>query len=181
MIQLQRINEMTAPPVVGKRYLVPCVHYIWLGRRSWWPTIGPKHEDTEILNFPWRHYHVDGRFLTQYQRQIADRYSYNRDWQYQVSGCPLSYGAEEPPDTVTYRPLTCTSQAVDYPFETAQADWRPKLVEAYDHQRLRRDANGVWICPHRGAPLGSIKPDECGVITCPLHGLRWCAATGLPQ
>ena len=35
-------------------------------------------------------------------------------------------------------------------------------------------------CPHRGAPLGSLVPDKHGIVTCPLHGLRWCASTGLP-
>ena len=34
------------------------------------------------------------------------------------------------------------------------------------------------VCPHRGADLSGIEPED-GLITCPLHGLRFCAKTGL--
>ena len=34
------------------------------------------------------------------------------------------------------------------------------------------------VCPHRGAPLGSVKPDDRGHVYCPLHGLVFDAATG---
>ena len=33
------------------------------------------------------------------------------------------------------------------------------------------------VCPHRGADLSGIEPED-GLITCPLHGLRFCAKTG---
>lgn len=33
-------------------------------------------------------------------------------------------------------------------------------------------------CPHRGAPLAGIEPDEDGIVTCPLHGLEFDACTG---
>ena len=35
----------------------------------------------------------------------------------------------------------------------------------------------VRICPNRGADLSGIEPDEDGVITCPAHGLRFCATS----
>ena len=34
------------------------------------------------------------------------------------------------------------------------------------------------MCPHRGIDLSGITPDDAGVITCPLHGLRWLSSTG---
>ncbi|MBX9847503.1 MAG: Rieske 2Fe-2S domain-containing protein [Xanthobacteraceae bacterium] len=37
---------------------------------------------------------------------------------------------------------------------------------------------GGFICQHRNAVLGSIEPRD-GVITCPLHGLRIGAQTGV--
>jgi nitrite reductase/ring-hydroxylating ferredoxin subunit len=42
--------------------------------------------------------------------------------------------------------------------------------------RCRRGKAG-WICPHKGIALGSV-PAVDGVITCPGHGLRICAASG---
>lgn len=37
---------------------------------------------------------------------------------------------------------------------------------------------GGWVCPHQKASLGSIMPID-GVITCPLHGLKIDAETGI--
>jgi hypothetical protein len=46
-------------------------------------------------------------------------------------------------------------------------------------KRLIRGSCG-WICPHKGISLASMVPDESGVITRPLHGLRWKASDGAP-
>ena len=62
---LQRITHLTAPPVVGRWYLVPTVTYQWLDDELLrpWPVFLPKHQDGEHFNFHWPHYHVDPRFL----------------------------------------------------------------------------------------------------------------------
>ena len=53
-------------------------------------------------------------------------------------------------------------------------NWLPILRKAFEQSRLLPG----MICPHRGADLSGIGPDENGIITCPLHRLRWRANTG---
>ena len=61
---------------------------------------------------------------------------------------------------------------LEYP-QVRRTGWRPALTAAYaDHQLI--DGH---ICPHQGTDLTGIVPDDAGVVTCPLHGLRWCART----
>ena len=48
---------------VGKFYRVPCIRAakpVQYGN-EWLPILGPWHEDTEHINFPHHHYHVDAR------------------------------------------------------------------------------------------------------------------------
>ncbi len=52
--------------------------------------------------------------------------------------------------------------------------WLPGLRAAFREQTL----GPRMICPHQGADLSGLPPDENGTITCPLHGLRWCSRTG---
>ena len=52
--------------------------------------------------------------------------------------------------------------------------WLPILRKAFLQSRLLPGK----VCPHRGADLSGIGPDEDGIITCPLHRLRWHADTG---
>ena len=48
------------------------------------------------------------------------------------------------------------------------------LSEAYADRRL---IDG-HICPRNCTDLAGFVPDDGGVVTCPLHGLRWCVGTG---
>lgn len=55
---------------VGRYYRVPCVRGRWILGDSplWIPVIGPLHEDTEYIGFPFQHWHVDYRFLRKWER-----------------------------------------------------------------------------------------------------------------
>ena len=46
--------------------------------------------------------------------------------------------------------------------------WEAALRDAYCGQRLRGT-----VCPHRGADLRGFAPGADGMVTCPLHGLRF--------
>ena len=59
-----------------------------------------------------------------------------------------------------------------YPHKTPH--WVRELEAAYAGATL---SPGL-ICPHKGAPLEGMQPDDDGCITCPFHGLRWNASTG---
>lgn len=53
------------------------------------------------------------------------------------------------------------------------APWMTDLQEAFKNSQLLPGP----VCPHRLTPLAGIEPRD-GIIECPLHGLRWHAATG---
>ena len=176
---VQRIDEMTEPPVIGRCYLVPTVDYVYCGISGIWPTIGPLHSDAPIIGFAPLHYHVDLRFLSRRQadRLIAKRLSVLNPSLDQVAAqYPLSQ--RPPPGPVVYRRRRCARQAV-YPtsLTTANTAWPPKLRAHYADARLIDTPHGP-VCPHKGAPLGSIQPDARGLIVCPLHGLCFDPATG---
>lgn len=192
---VERIISLTAPPVLGRTYLVPTVEYPWLEnpRRRAWPVFLPRHEDAEHLQFKAWHYHVDPRFLSRDHvalaaREYADRgpgLSTMERAEAVAQAVPLSRRAlmDEPKDVdgtllhpaVVWRHRRCRSVSVQY-----QHGEQPEI------QRLRRHfagqqckhARAGWVCPHKRFPLGSIAPDAHGVITCPLHGLRIDAASG---
>lgn len=57
---------------------------------------------------------------------------------------------------------------------------RPAVMAIQRHYAGAKCAKGKggWVCPHQKASLGSIMPID-GVITCPLHGLKIDAETGI--
>ena len=179
----QRIDKLKAPPVVGKFYMVPCIRvtessYLPPGL---WPITGPKHEDAELLNFPFQHFHVDVRFLT--PKQVR------------AHGSPYGLGDGSSVRSVLVRPITvtfadgspnsvrwsgpelaelrCRRKMPLYPEVADQPLWK-QLGDAYADKRVK-----CGKCPHRGLPLESL-PREPGtdIVTCPGHGLRWDLKTG---
>lgn len=181
---MQRIDELKSPPIVGQYYLVPTVMYFWNGKTRAWPVTGPKHTDVEHLNFRHPHYHVDGRFITELQgeggAQTADE---------NVGRNPLCrFNAAtrekidakrgiEPHPPVVWRRRKCRRE-IAYAYganPTIQ-----KLRQAFADKPLARTDCGR-VCPHKGAPVDSLKPDAHGIITCPLHGLRFDFETGAPR
>lgn len=183
-MKIERADRQTAPLVEGRFYLVSTVRGSWFGKIADWPVIGPLHEDREIFNFPWVHYHVDGRFLPRRPEwKVVETFSR-----------PLHVGSTNSslPRPVL-RPRKCIRAHVPYCISGAGTyrDTRPieALRERYAGHQCKHGKGG-WICPHRNAPLGSIAPapdtirDAAGpriglVITCPLHGLRIEAETGI--
>lgn len=183
---MQRITDLSAPPVPGTFYLVPTVRYNWHNVDGDWPVIGPKHTDAEVLNFPFPHYHVDLRFLAP---KMAHRLS-----RHQWSGftalaftplCRHPDGRRDVtlphPDPVWRRRL-CHRATAPTPrdlgdFVRGHRARMPALEAAYMDATLISGPKG-FVCPHKHAPLGSVAPDCDGNVVCPLHGLRWNLATG---
>jgi hypothetical protein len=58
------IEALEAPPIVGRRYWVPCVRT----KGMLWPVIGPQHADAD-LGVPEEHLHCDARFMSNRQVQ----------------------------------------------------------------------------------------------------------------
>lgn len=172
MGKLQRSDQLTTPPVIGQRYLVPTVAYPWFGKVDAWPVMGPKHTDAEHIGFEPEHYHVDIRFLSEAQSKRIEKASYGRHIADVAASNPLATrgGPEHPAPTL--KRLTCRSDAHHYPsWGVRRQHWYPRLVGAYAGRRCGKNAEGLLVCPHKGFVLSSLQRDSQGRVVCPLHGL----------
>lgn len=167
---IQRVTDLSGPPIVGERYTVPLVRYKWshFGERLW-PVFLPQHNDAEFFDFPHPHYHLDPRFVSERvfrQSRTGDFFSWPLSWR----------GDPQGPRLYSWASLPCLREMPPYPFIT-KGPVRA-LRAHYAMQRCAKGPNG-WICPHRKTDLGSMRVDPDGTITCPLHGLRIIAKSGV--
>lgn len=165
---LQRVEDLTEPPVIGETYMVPC---IWgtsyksynPSRFKWLPILGPRHSDAEYIKFEPLHYHFDHQFLTDADRDRLTCLFEYRPLLFVVVHFDASVG-------IVHWPLICQRHVDRYP----EVSFSKELRAAYSDKRVT-----CGKCPHRGLPLGSL-PREPGtdIVTCPGHGLRWDLKTG---
>lgn len=175
---MERITNLSAPPVVGKWYLVPTSAYQWLGVKAArpWPVFLPWHSDAEHLRFDEDHYHVDPRFLGRAAWKMAQGWGgveFLDPTNRALSACqrwPLARhrGRDDLPGDIVWRRRRCERATAEY----VHGD-KPTIVSltaAFAGRQCKRARSG-WVCPHQHVPMGSV-PVEDGVLTCPLHGLR---------
>lgn len=91
------------------------------------------------------HYHIDGRYIENYPED------------FRIS-LPLSNN-----EKFEYRYLKRIRE--NEPFKTN--------VSLISKSKLKHKCIHKGKCPHRGYDLSNEKPDENGIITCPLHGLKF--------
>lgn len=171
---LQRVDEMLTPPAVGAFYWVPTIALEFRGDLRAWPVMGMKHDDKEHLNFRYLHFHFDWRFMpNEMFARIAD--CSVDPIAKRIFGSVLHHIGIELPEMI-YRRRLCRREM---PLNTifAEVPTGRALHDAWFGKDARRGPHGL-ICPHRGTNLGTIAPDAEGNVTCPLHGLKFCAATG---
>jgi hypothetical protein len=176
---------------IGKFYLVPCIKVefsartIWMDVNCWVPVLGPKHSDSEHLNFPFDHYHIDWRFVghTPFNRLKRERSVLSR--------VLTNDGTDPWNKTITRSPelrrIKCKREMPEFPKvsqiivrsaysagDGGGQKWaRMETAQAMVCNKLKPGN----ICPHRGIDLTPfIKPD--GIVICPGHGLRWDTKTG---
>lgn len=188
------LSELREPPVVGSYYLVPVVRHRWHNRLADWPVMGPMHTDREFFGFVHKHYHIDHRFLTEatakwvrtkafYRSRTGDS---DKDLALICSGYPLAetplYGKLAAGRPILarrrcHRPLTDTPLLRQMP-EKVRQEFRDHYGDRGSTAELAAPAiklgDGRRLCPHRKVDLSSLAPDEQGVVTCPLHGLKVC-------
>lgn len=180
-MRLQRVDQLTEAPIVGRFYLVPCVRTRYSGR--WWvPVQGPPHSDPDLGEAA-EHYHYDARFFgpalwgwIRPDSSISDRrlrslaiVQHIRD----DNGPPVIPIVLEGP---VLRRKRCTGAMPEWPLYQSLPG--AAKFSRFEAQYTNKTLGGCKVCPHRGLPLGSIPPNERGEIVCPGHGLRWCAQTG---
>ena len=189
---LQRCPPLPEHLVLGKHYRRPCVRTVWkTSNPRWVPVIGSMHTDPEHVKADFLHIHVDYRFLTDPAKEalIEDLDRSNSVFYINpVHSLPVSTVfpqhlndqvalddpelAELPIDSwLKIQPRQYTGPYPDYPHH--MVPWHQELSEAYAGRSLIEGH-----CPHQGTDLSGIAPNTEGIITCPLHGLQWCARTG---
>jgi hypothetical protein len=164
---------MSATFQLGKFYDVPAVRVnTWNGFVGWMPVIGPKHEDGEIVGFPWSHFHVDWRFAPAHTFRSATS-GRRRDPSFAygcVIQCPNSYGHKVIEEGPTLKRMKYKRELPEYPVHKAK--WMAELEKEFACAKLI-----AGKCPHRGVPVDAMIRDG-DVLTCPGHGLRFNAITG---
>ena len=190
---------MIEPWRIGHRYRVPVVRGHWHGmlRAHVWPVIGPVHDDADHLDFPQRHWHLDGRFLSDWNWQTVGYHAARvlsgpriqvtgnfaglpMGWKGCAAIVLLQHPAGDhrmdsvplPPRRLPLRRQPPPELHRYYDRFTFQGRFTA-LQHAYRNHRLRGP-----VCPHRGANLTGQPLDPDGCITCPLHGLRWHVRSG---
>jgi len=150
MRKIERIDRLTAPAVIGRRYLVPTIKAVWPSGcvEHDWPVIGPKHSDIEFINFEWEHYHVDARFVRRrVHRAIMSETSWEGKPRHEYFLRPLS-AIHAPFAAIVWRPLTMLRDTLPYPFGD-----KPQIQDIRKAFAGRQclTGKGGWICPHQKA------------------------------
>lgn len=185
---IERVDQLREPVVVGRKYLVPGIVYPFFQpwrhenkkeRWWWWPVLGPRHNDAEHLNFePW-HYHVDDRFIDRRHERRIRAIQYRVDVEpikLTIAGHPLNHRNYPDHPDIEWRVRVCRRDRMDHPVTDGSLKGQGAFAHLFAHYHgceAPLNADGVRICPHKGAPLSSIAPDAQGFVTCPLHGLKF--------
>lgn len=167
------------PYEVGKFYDVQCVYARLHSDIAWWPVLGEAHRDSEIIGFDPLHYHVDWRFVS--------RRLHQRLVEFTLRGAIEEYAVplmlmpdpgwrvrriEECFGELKHRHMRLKCKRQFSPYPHGRAPWMARMSEHHAGSCLKRN-----VCPHRGYDL-SREPVVDGIVTCPLHGLRFNVDTG---
>jgi len=182
------IRTITEAPTVGKHYLVPSIFMERFGglKPMWWPVHGRIHNDVGYFNFEPLHYHIDVRFLN--KRHLHQIGNFNDGMEH----TPLQRSFSQPVSQMkTYkdgkweykdlapvelRKAKCIREQIDYPY----SDMPPvkRLNTDFAGKKCAKTSHG-FVCPHQHYPIGQVPADKHGIVTCPLHGIRINATTGV--
>lgn len=142
------------------------------------PIIGNVHTDPEFPGAGGElpHIHMDIRFLTRWEFKTLwgmspemARDSYSPSFPI----LPNNSGVELP--TPHLHPKTCNYKIGDYRrLQLAGHKYYSKFEDEMEKHTLNLNKP---ICPHHGTNLSG-QPIRNGSITCPTHGLNFCAKTG---
>lgn len=167
---------------VGRCYSVPCVQltasWHFARKGAWIPVLLPKHEDSEVIDFPYVHYHVDWRFASDAQLGKPNPHPFAVVLMIPKNIPYRSYWPDTTPefrDEIVYRSLLCKRELPTWPHLVTP--WIGKLQEEYADKKVTICGK----CPHRGVDLSTIEPRVIDLGTahprcikiCPGHGLVW--------
>ena len=174
------------PCELGRYYDVPHVHASWYDRTQDWPVLGPAHDDREVIDFPYWHYHIDYRFVSAevliWLRQFtvgseSAEFFFRRSPLMLLAKSRAQFTRTNAPKPTVKRAM-CKRQwssidVIKQAGRSVEKSWFPALENAYAGKRLIHGH-----CPHRNVDLRSLPADADGCVECPLHGLRWHRESG---
>lgn len=169
MNNLIKIEDLKRPPEIGELFLVPCVVYNLMStdkKIKLCPVINHPHNDIENGQ-PETHYHIDYRFVGRSEK-------YKSFFRQRRSGIEYVFYP------AMFRPeLNSSFKSLEYfamrLVTTNQIN--ETSVIAIAKSRLHHQCIHKGKCPHRGYDLSQTVAID-GVITCPLHGLKFDEKTG---
>lgn len=155
----KRVEDMQRPLKKGEFYLVPCLVREEYGKKTViTPVINHPHNDIENgqANV---HYHVDYRFVKLENDGDISSVVRKHSKHYFVDRYRLEKGED---GDLGYYVLPVVNEHF----------LGVTPVELIKNSRLKHKCIHKGKCPHRGYNLSQVLPKN-GVITCPLHGLRF--------
>lgn len=187
----EKVTNLKSPPIIGQIYSVP--HYktdldnivtnsgylgIYNPNKFYYvPIYLPVHEDGELLNFPYWHYHFDLRF---FNKKMLGFWFYtiyklngiidlNRINQKFSDEFKLIITKTNKPEfnNIYWKPIVCQRNT-----QKPQTNIFT-LMEHFKNYKL-----SCLKCPHKGINLADIEPDGNGYVVCPAHGLKWNIKSG---
>ncbi len=164
---MQRVVDLKEEPIVGRRYLVPCVAIelrVLKGEtHTWVPVFGGEHEDKDVIGFADMHWHFDLRF-------ISDRIFRRTGGVPPIGSVDLKGVLVGNFDRRTVeKPRLCRRRMPPYP---RYVSFREPLEKAYKKATVI-EQDGCRLCPHRGLPLDGLPKRPDGSVVCRGHGLCW--------
>ncbi len=171
MIIPEKIENIKRPIKKGELYLVPCLIKIKDNLTYITPIINHPHNDIENGQKE-VHYHVDYRFIKHFNDgDFPTPYRTHSKHVYINSYRPILHKEKEYSyfgdlETLSYYILPVINE--DFKGITP--------VEFIKKSKLKYKCIHKGKCPHRGYNLSQVK-EKGGIITCPLHGLKFNAKT----
>lgn len=166
---MEKTDNLSSPLIVGEFYLVPCyVHSGYLkfhcSKSFITPLLNHPHNDIENGQFE-THYHQDDRFIPKFGNKRvlkSGKYEILPHIRLNVRESDLVKVFPK----LEYFALKCIKLEVD-------SITSPGFISKskFKHNCIYKNK-----CPHRGYDLSNEVPVN-GVITCPLHGLKFDAET----
>jgi hypothetical protein len=169
---MEKIWQMTTPPVVGKTYLVPCVrvNHLKTDKVIEVPVFDSFHEDPEIDPEIGWHYHVDHRFMS------PAFFEFVFDHPFALHRIRVIKEKMHSIFELVVRAKSCWQEAV-LRLPSYRCKFLLHLEQSMQEESvIRRD--GCAYCPHRGMPLHDAAVVQGHVVECPGHALSWNLGTG---
>jgi hypothetical protein len=172
---MKKVEQVNRPLKLGEKYLVPCLvsyHFheenideetLWLDLEPY--TLNSVYKNTisitPIINHPHSdiengqkeiHYHKDTRFIDKRKPNYKSLYQFSQ----------LPRGEVGKHGRIEYLELPVVSELFD--------EITP--VELIKNSKLKHKCIHNGKCPHRGFKMNQVSPID-GILTCPLHGLKF--------